>query len=60
MWMLGSKGTRVMFLVWNASEPAPVRRVATPDAEHGRGLTLVLPRDRRHGTGALDALTGAF
>jgi anti-sigma regulatory factor (Ser/Thr protein kinase) len=41
MWMLGSMGTSVLFLVWDATEPAPVRRVATPDAEHGRGLTLV-------------------
>jgi hypothetical protein len=41
MWMLGSAGASVLFLVWDATEPAPVRRVTTPDAEHGRGLTLV-------------------
>jgi hypothetical protein len=39
MWMLGSTGASV--LVWDATEPAPVRRVTTPDAEHGRGLDIV-------------------
>jgi hypothetical protein len=41
MWMLGGMEAGVMFLVWDATEPAPVLEVATPDAEHGRGLTLV-------------------
>jgi hypothetical protein len=41
LWMLGSSGASVLFLVWDATRPAPVRRVTTPDAEHGRGLDLV-------------------
>ena len=41
LWMLGSSRASVLLLVWDATEPAPVRRVATPDAEHGRGLGIV-------------------
>jgi anti-sigma regulatory factor (Ser/Thr protein kinase) len=41
LWMLGSAGASVLFLVWDITAPAPVRRVTTPDAEHGRGLTIV-------------------
>ena len=41
LWMLGSSGTSVLFLIWDATAPAPVRRVTTPDAEHGRGLDIV-------------------
>jgi anti-sigma regulatory factor (Ser/Thr protein kinase) len=41
LWMLGSSGTSVLFLVWDATEPAPVRRATIPDAEHGRGLEIV-------------------
>ena len=40
MWMLGS-GAGVLFLVWDATMAAPVRRAAAPDAEHGRGLNIV-------------------
>ncbi len=39
MWMLGDGGS-VLFLIWDATMPAPVRGVTTPDAEHGRGLAL--------------------
>ena len=38
--MLGDR-TSVLLLVWDATDPAPVLRDATPDAEHGRGLDLV-------------------
>ena len=41
LWMLGTRGQSVLILVWDATRPAPVRRVATPDAEHGRGLEIV-------------------
>lgn len=41
LWMLGSRGTSALFIVWDAGRPAPVRRAATPDAEHGRGLEIV-------------------
>jgi anti-sigma regulatory factor (Ser/Thr protein kinase) len=41
LWMLGSMGASVLFLVWDITAPAPVRRVTTPDAEHGRGLEIV-------------------
>ncbi|HEY5019350.1 MAG TPA: ATP-binding protein, partial [Streptosporangiaceae bacterium] len=40
MWMLGSEAG-VLFLIWDATMPAPVHRVVTADAEHGRGLTIV-------------------
>jgi hypothetical protein len=50
MWMLGSRGASVLFLVWDATEPAPVRRVTTPDAEHGRGLDIVDALCARWGT----------
>ena len=43
MWMLGSTGAGVLFLVWDATEPPPVRRVTVPDAEYGRGLDIVDP-----------------
>lgn len=37
LWMLGSEAGALL-LVWDATMPAPVRRAAAPDAEHGRGL----------------------
>jgi hypothetical protein len=40
LWMLGD-GASALFLVWDATMPALVRDIATPDAEHGRGLTIV-------------------
>jgi serine/threonine-protein kinase RsbW len=40
LWLLGDKAS-VLFLVWDATSPAPVLCGATPDAEHGRGLDLV-------------------
>lgn len=40
MWMLGD-GTSVLFLVWDATVPAPVQVSATAGDEHGRGLTLI-------------------
>lgn len=40
MWMLSDRA-RVLFLVWDATMPAPVLGDATPEAEHGRGLTIV-------------------
>ena len=40
MWVLGS-GSSALFLVWDATMPAPVPANPAPDAEHGRGLTLV-------------------
>jgi hypothetical protein len=49
MWMLGS-GAGVLFLVWDATSPAPVRRVITPDAEHGRGLNIVEALSDRWGS----------
>jgi len=48
LWMLGDGGS-VLLLVWDATTPAPVPRVATPDAEHGRGLTLVDALSRQWG-----------
>jgi hypothetical protein len=50
MWMLGSAGASVLFLIWDATEPAPVRRVTTLDAEHGRGLDIVDALSARWGT----------
>jgi anti-sigma regulatory factor (Ser/Thr protein kinase) len=50
MWMLGSRGASVLFLVWDATDPAPVRRVASPDAEHGRGLDIVDALSARWGS----------
>ncbi len=41
MWMLGCAGAGVLFLIWDATMPAPVLGVTAPDAEHGRGLVLV-------------------
>ena len=41
LWTLGTLGASALFLVWDATAPPPVRRDAAPDAEHGRGLTLV-------------------
>ena len=40
LWMLGD-GASILFLVWDATMPAPVRDIATPDAEYGRGLAIV-------------------
>ena len=40
LWMLGDRAS-VMFLVWDATMPAPVLAHAAPADEHGRGLTLV-------------------
>ena len=50
MWMLGSSGASVLFLIWDATDPAPVRRVTTPDADHGRGLDIVDALCTRWGT----------
>jgi hypothetical protein len=50
MWMLGSAGASVLFLIWDATMPAPVRRVTTPDSEHGRGLDIVDALSARWGT----------
>lgn len=41
LWMLGTTGTAALILIWDATRPAPVRRAATPDALHGRGLGIV-------------------
>jgi hypothetical protein len=49
LWMLGSRGASALFLVWDATMPAPVRRVTTPDAEHGRGLDIVAALSARWG-----------
>ncbi len=49
LWMLGSSGASALFLVWDATEPVPVRRVTTPDAEHGRGLGIVAALSARWG-----------
>lgn len=49
LWMLGSSGASALFLVWDATEPAPVRRAAAPDAEHGRGLDIVNALSARWG-----------
>jgi anti-sigma regulatory factor (Ser/Thr protein kinase) len=41
MWMLGERAS-LLFLVWDATDPAPVLAPATPDKdEHGRGLEIV-------------------
>jgi anti-sigma regulatory factor (Ser/Thr protein kinase) len=40
MWMLND-GATILFLVWDATMPAPVLATATPSDEHGRGLTLI-------------------
>jgi anti-sigma regulatory factor (Ser/Thr protein kinase) len=48
LWMLADGGS-VLLLVWDATMPAPVPRVTTPDAEHGRGLTLVDALSRQWG-----------
>jgi hypothetical protein len=47
--MLGGRGASVLFLVWDATMPAPVRRVTAPDAEHGRGLDIVAAMSARWG-----------
>jgi anti-sigma regulatory factor (Ser/Thr protein kinase) len=49
LWTLGSRGASALFLVWDATSPAPVRRVTTPDAEHGRGLDIVAALSARWG-----------
>jgi hypothetical protein len=49
LWVLGS-GVGVLFLVWDATTPAPARRVITPDAEHGRGLNIVEALSARWGS----------
>ena len=38
--MLGD-GRSALFLIWDATTPAPVLCVTAPEAEHGRGLTIV-------------------
>lgn len=48
LWMLGD-GESVLLLIWDATMPAPVPRATTPDAEHGRGLTLVAALSRQWG-----------
>jgi anti-sigma regulatory factor (Ser/Thr protein kinase) len=40
LWMLGD-GTSALFLIWDATIPAPVPAQPAPEAEHGRGLTIV-------------------
>jgi anti-sigma regulatory factor (Ser/Thr protein kinase) len=41
LWMLGDR-TSLLFLVWDATDPAPVLAPATPGKdEHGRGLEIV-------------------
>ena len=50
MWMLGRRRASVLFLIWDATDPAPVRRVTTPDADHGRGLDIVDALSTRWGT----------
>ena len=40
IWMLGDAAS-VLFLIWDATRPAPVRRDAAPGAGHGRGLTII-------------------
>lgn len=49
LWMLGSAES-VLFLVWDATMSAPVRRITTPDAEHGRGLNIVHALSARWGS----------
>jgi anti-sigma regulatory factor (Ser/Thr protein kinase) len=58
MWMLGSAGASVLILIWDATAPAPVRRVTTPDAEHGRGLDIVDALSARWGTYRPDGHAG--
>jgi anti-sigma regulatory factor (Ser/Thr protein kinase) len=58
MWMLGSTGASALFLIWDATDPAPVRRVTTPDAEHGRGLDIVDALSARWGTYRSDGYPG--
>ena len=48
LWMLGERAS-VLFLIWDATVPAPVLRDATPDAERGRGLTVVNDLSERWG-----------
>ena len=48
LWMLGDLANAV-FLIWDATDPAPALRDATPDAEHGRGLHMVNGLSRRWG-----------
>jgi anti-sigma regulatory factor (Ser/Thr protein kinase) len=57
MWML-SDGASVLFLAWDATMPAPVRRDAAPDAEHGRGLAIVEALSARWGWYHPDANPG--
>jgi anti-sigma regulatory factor (Ser/Thr protein kinase) len=40
LWMLGD-GCSALFLIWDATMPAPLTAKATPGDEHGRGLTIV-------------------
>ena len=40
LWMLGD-GPSVLFLIWDATMPAPVLTSAPPSDAHGRGLALV-------------------
>jgi anti-sigma regulatory factor (Ser/Thr protein kinase) len=48
MWMLSDR-TSILFLVWDATRPAPVLRDVTPDAEDGRGLDMVNTISERWG-----------
>jgi anti-sigma regulatory factor (Ser/Thr protein kinase) len=41
IWALGDGGGGALLLVWDATMSGPVRRAVSPDAEHGRGLTIV-------------------
>jgi anti-sigma regulatory factor (Ser/Thr protein kinase) len=50
IWVLADTGAGVLFLVWDATMPAPVLRVPTLDAEHGRGLTIVEAISARWGS----------
>lgn len=48
LWMLGDRASAV-FLIWDVTDPAPVLRDATSDAEHGRGLQMVNGLSQRWG-----------
>jgi anti-sigma regulatory factor (Ser/Thr protein kinase) len=48
LWMLGDQASALL-LVWDVTDPAPVLRDSTPDAEHGRGLHMVNGLSQRWG-----------
>jgi anti-sigma regulatory factor (Ser/Thr protein kinase) len=50
IWVLADTGAGVLFLVWDATMPAPVLRAPAPDAEHGRGLAIVAAMSARWGS----------